>query len=139
MKNVLFLCVANSARSQMAEALGHKILSDVALVQSAGSKPSTVNPFAMAALKEIGVEHPLASSKSIQSIDLSNVDLIITLCADEVCPVVPKNVKQLHWPHEDPASVGGDDAAKMKSFRNVRDQIRVRIVELRDQITADLT
>lgn len=125
---VLFLCVANSARSQMAEGLARHLFGGRLSVQSAGSRPSRVNPHAIAAMAEMGVDISGQTSKSVDSIDLATVDVVITLCADEVCPVVPGRVERIHWPLLDPASApaGGVEAA----FRSVRDEIAARLTRL---------
>jgi len=106
MKRILFLCVANSARSQMAEGLARKILGEQAEVLSAGSEPASVNPHAIEAMAEIGIDITGQHSKSVDTIDLSGLDLVVTLCAEEVCPVLPANIRRLHWPIADPAGEG---------------------------------
>jgi arsenate reductase (thioredoxin) len=128
-KKILFLCVANSARSQMAEGLARNLLGDQALVQSAGSKPSKVNPFAILALKEIGIDITGHRSKSVDEIDPGSVETVITLCSEEVCPVFLGKAERLHWPFPDPAGQGGTDAEKLQSFREVRDRIHSRLKE----------
>lgn len=127
MKNVLFLCVANSARSQMAEGLARKILGPDYTIQSAGSKPAFVHPMALKALAEIDINGQEQFSKSVQEIDLKKIDLIITLCADEVCPIVPGQVQRLHWPLSDPAAPQADEQAQLEQFRQIRDQIKGRL------------
>jgi len=102
--NILFLCVANSARSQMAEGLARAVFGDRAIVSSAGSAPSQVNPVAVEVMTEGGIDISSQQSTSVSEIDTSSVDLVITLCAEEVCPILPGNVKRLHWPIADPAS-----------------------------------
>src|SRR5688572_8431438 len=84
---ILFLCVANSARSQLAEALARMMFGDRATVQSAGSQPSRVNPYAIDVMREVGADLATHASKSVETIDPASVDLVITLCAEEVCPV----------------------------------------------------
>ena len=103
-KGILFLCVANSARSQMAEGLGRLIFGDRMPVQSAGSQPSRVNPYAIEVMREIGVDITRHTSKSVETIDPAAVDTVITLCAEEVCPVFLGQARRLHWPIPDPAS-----------------------------------
>ena len=110
MKQILFLCVANSARSQMAEGLARQILGERAEVSSAGSEPSTVNPHAVEAMAEIGIDITGQYSKSVDTIELSDLDLVVTLCAEEVCPVLPEHVQRLHWPIADPATQGAAKA-----------------------------
>jgi arsenate reductase len=131
-KRVLFLCVANSARSQMAEGLARSMLGEQVDVLSAGSRPSKVNPYAIGAMAEIGVDISGQHSKSVDDVDAASVDAVVTLCADEVCPVLPGRVTRLHWPIPDPAS--SDPALSteemQKRFRVAREQIRLRIPEL---------
>ena len=128
--NILFLCVANSARSQMAEGLARNLFGEKHHVQSAGSKPSHVNPFAIKALAEIGIDASSHSSKSVEDIDLSAVDLIITLCQEEVCPIVPGKTRRLHWPIADPAGLGGTDEEQLARFRAAREEIALRLQQL---------
>lgn len=129
MPTILFLCVANSARSQMAEGLARQIFGARARILSAGSNPSHLNPHAVAAMAEIGIDIAGHRSKSVDEIDLAGVDLVVTLCAEEVCPVVPATVKRLHWGLPDPAaSAPGDTAETLRArFRTIRDQIKDRI------------
>src|SRR5262245_18671150 len=94
---ILFLCVANSARSQIAEGLARARLGDRATVQSAGSRPSRVNPCAIEVMHEIWIDLAGHRSKSVDAIDPATVDLVITLCAEEVCPVFLGGARRLHW------------------------------------------
>src|SRR3546814_531129 len=129
MTRILFLCVANSARSQMAEGLARHLLGDRATVMSAGSAPSRVNPYAIEAMAEIGIDISGQRSKSVDHIDPAGVDLVVTLCAEEVCPVLPGRVRRLHWPIADPAS--SDPTLTPEDlrarFRTARDQIKARL------------
>lgn len=131
---IAFLCVANSARSQMAEGIGRKIFENYAEVISAGSQPSRVNPLAIEALKEIGIDISTHTSKSTADIDFKSVDLVVTLCAEEVCPIVPRKTKKIHWPFADPAAAQGSASVQMQSFRDIRDQIKEKIFLLRDEL-----
>lgn len=128
-RRILFLCVANSARSQMAEGLARALLGDRVEVMSAGSRPSKVNPSAIEAMAEIGIDISNQRSKSVDEIDTAGVDLVVTLCAEEVCPVLPGRVRRLHWPVPDPAVADADLAAeqRLSRFRAARDAIRERI------------
>ena len=119
---ILFLCVANSARSQMAEGLARAMLSADIEVASAGSEPGRLNPLAVEALSEAGIDISHHRSKPLDDVSPETADLIVTLCAEEVCPFMPGPVKRLHWPIADPSATG-DIAA----FRSARDQIRGRI------------
>ncbi len=125
---ILFLCVANSARSQMAEGLARRILSGRAEVSSAGSNPAPVHPHAIEAMAEIGIDIAGQFSKSVDTIDLSGVDLVVTLCAEEVCPVLPEHVRRVDWPIPDPAAQDPDDP--QARFRAARDLIQEKIEAL---------
>ncbi|HUO56767.1 MAG TPA: arsenate reductase ArsC [bacterium] len=130
MKKILFLCVANSARSQMAEGLARNFFGENALVQSAGSKPSRVNPLAIAALNEVGIDISGHRSKSVESIDPTTVETVITLCAEEVCPVFLGKAERIHWPLPDPAGQEGTEEQQLQKFREVRDEIGRRLKSL---------
>ena len=106
MKRILFLCVANSARSQMAEGLARAMLGPEVTVESAGSAPSRLNPLAVEAMAELGIDISGQRSKPVDEIDTDGLDLVVTLCAEEVCPVLPGRVRRLHWPVADPAREG---------------------------------
>ena len=93
---VLFMCVYNSARSQLAEGLARAKLGDRIPVASAGSKPAGVNPFAIEVLGELGISIEDARSKAVADLDASAVELVITLCAEEVCPVFLAPARRLH-------------------------------------------
>jgi arsenate reductase len=127
--SILFLCVANSARSQMAEGLARMLFGDRARIQSAGSQPSRVNPYAIEVMQEIGADLASHTSKSVETIDPASVDLVITLCAEEVCPVFLTKTRRLHWPIPDPADP--DPALTREEhlarFRAARDAIRARL------------
>ena len=134
MRGLLFLCVANSARSQMAEGLARARFGDRVRVASAGSSPSTVNPLAIAALGEIGIDISGHRSKSADTIDPASVDLIVTLCAEEACPAFLGTARRLHWPLPDPAGTAGSDAERLDGFRSVRDEIARRLTTLEEWI-----
>jgi arsenate reductase (thioredoxin) len=127
--NILFLCVANSARSQMAEGLARKLLGDQATVKSAGSAPSQLNPYAIEMMAEIGIDISNHRSKSVDEVDPGSIDLVVTLCAEEVCPVLPGRVRRLHWPIADPASTDPSVTPEdfRARFRTARDQIKARL------------
>lgn len=124
---ILFLCVANSARSQMAEGIARTLAPKGIEVMSAGSRVSTVNPHAIAALYEIGIDIAHHASKGVETIDPPRVRTVITLCAEEVCPAFLGNAERLHWPFPDPAAARGDAEEAMNSFREVRDALRDKI------------
>jgi len=118
MPTILFLCVANAARSQMAEGLARSMAppGDGYRFLSAGSQPGTLNPLAVGALAEQGIDIAHHRSKGLDDVPLAQVDVIVTLCAEEVCPFVPGAVQRLHWPLPDPEG--------LPAFRSVRDELR---------------
>jgi arsenate reductase (thioredoxin) len=124
--------VANSARSPMAEGLARARFGASVKVQPAGSRPSRVNPLAIAVMQEIGIPLEGQHSKSVDTIDPESVGLVVTLCAEEVCPVFLAPVPRLHWPIADPdsrdASLG--EAERLQRFRVARDDLRARIERL---------
>jgi arsenate reductase len=122
---ILFLCVKNSARSQMAEGLARSMAPPGYRFVSAGSDPGTVNPLAIQALAEERIDISTHRAKGLASVPLDDVDTIVTLCAEEVCPVVPGQVRRLHWPLPDPKDLA--------SFRAVRDELRRRLPVLWNQ------
>ena len=121
---VLFLCVANSARSQMAEAIARRLGGDSLHVQSAGSRPADVHPVAIEVLAERGIDASSQWSKSVREIDPTTVDIVITLCAAEECPLFLGEAERLHWPLPDP--VAHDLATTVEQFRRIRDEIEAR-------------
>ncbi|MDA7829450.1 arsenate reductase ArsC [Gammaproteobacteria bacterium] len=125
--NILFLCVANSARSQIAEGLAKAMLGSNHNIQSAGSIPSgKVHPHAIATMKDIGIDLSNHYSKSTDDLDdnfLKNLDYAITLCAEEVCPVLPDSVNSLHWMNEDPANENYTELQLQNSFMTTRENI----------------
>jgi arsenate reductase len=126
-RHILFLCVANSARSQMAEGIARSLAPAGVTVSSAGSQPSRVNPLAIRALDEIGIDIRSHTSKSVDGISPDGVDAVITLCAEEVCPVFLGRARRYHWGLPDPAGVQGREAERLESFRKVRDELRRRL------------
>lgn len=122
MTTVLFLCVKNSARSQMAEGLARSLAPTDYHFLSAGSDPGRINPLAVQALAEQQIDISSHRAKGLAEIALEEVDIIVTLCAEEVCPVVPGNVRRLHWTLPDPKTI--------VDFRAVRDELRTRLPSL---------
>ncbi|QDG52202.1 hypothetical protein FIV42_16070 [Persicimonas caeni] len=129
MKSILFLCVANSARSQMAEGLARDLFGDEVRVQSAGSNPSRVNPWAIEAMGEVGISLDGQASTSVDDVDPASVDTVITLCAEEVCPAFLSDAERYHWPIDDPDSddPGVGDEEMLARFRQARDKIKMRL------------
>ena len=134
MKSILFLCVANSARSQMAEGLARARFGPAVPVESAGSRPSRVNPLAVAVMAEIGIDICGQRSTDVAAVDPARVGTVVTLCADEVCPVFLGAAHRLHWPLADPAAVTGTrtetEEERRQRFREVRDEIARRLAML---------
>lgn len=125
--NILFLCVGNSARSQIAEGLAKSMMSLNHSIQSAGSQPSgIVHPCAIKTMNEIGIDISNHESKSINDIDqefLESVDYVITLCAEEVCPTLHNEAKKIHWANEDPDNDNYSNEQLEKEFRRTRENI----------------
>lgn len=126
--NILFLCVANSARSQMAEGLGRMLAPPGVTVFSGGSEPTRVRPEAKAVMAELGVDLSEHRSQSVDEFKDAGIDVVITLCAEEFCPVWLGPARRLHWPIKDPAvSSEVPEAERLVGFRVARDEIRERI------------
>jgi arsenate reductase len=125
---IYFLCTGNSCRSQMAEGFARAMAGDRFEVESAGIAPTLVDPRAIAAMAEVGIDISRQASKGIDRRLLDGAAVVVTLCgeAEETCPVTPPHVRRLHWPLPDPAKARGGDAAVMAVFREVREQIRWR-------------
>jgi len=130
--SILFLCVANSARSQLAEGLAKHLFGDSIRVQSAGSHPTQVNPLAVKVLAELGIDIRQQHSKAVDTIDPASVELVITLCAEQVCPVFLGKATRLHWPLQDPdrARESLSEAQRLALFRTTRDQLYTRLEQL---------
>jgi arsenate reductase len=128
-QRVLILCTHNSARSQMAEGLLRHLAGDRFEVESAGTEQTRVNPFAIAAMKEIGIDISSHTSKTLDRFLGEKWDDVITVCdnANESCPVFLGAANRLHWSFEDPSAANGSDDEKLAEFRRIRDQIRARI------------
>jgi len=128
--NILFMCVANSARSQMAEGLARKMFGNSAKVESAGSQPARVNPFAIRVMEEIGIDISKHYSKSYDDLTpgfIVSLDYVVTLCAEEVCPQMVSRAKKLHWPLPDPANKEGSEDVQLARFRETRDALMKRM------------
>lgn len=126
MKSILFLCVANSARSQMAEGVARSLAPEGVRVSSAGSEPTRVRPQAVKALEEVGIDIRSQRSKGVEDIP-GEVEAVITLCAEEVCPAWLGQAWRVHWGLPDPAAVVGTEEEQLQAFREVRNELRVRL------------
>jgi arsenate reductase len=126
-RGVLFLCVANSARSQLAEGIARSLAPAGVTIWSAGSQPTRVRPEAIAALAEMGIDISNHRSKHVSEIPAEQVDLVVTLCGEEECPVFLGRARRLHWGLPDPAAVTGSDTSRADAFRSVRDELVRRL------------
>jgi protein-tyrosine-phosphatase len=127
MKGILFLCVANSARSQMAEGIARSLVPPGIAVWSAGSSPTRVRSEAISVMREIGIDISGYRAKSVSEIPPAEVDTVITLCAEEVCPLFFGSAERHHWPLPDPAAAEGTEEERLAAFRETRDELRSRI------------
>jgi len=129
-KRVLILCTGNSARSQMAEALLRNLAGDRFEVFSAGTRPSTLNSYAVLAMADMGVDIREQYSKNLDQFLHQEFDYVITVCdqAAEVCPIFPGVAQRIHWSFPDPAAVVGDHQEKLAAFAQVRDAIKDQLI-----------
>ncbi len=125
-QTVLILCTSNSARSQMAEGLLRHDAGDRFEVESAGTKPSTVRPEAIAVMHELGIDISAHRAKHVDEFEGKHFDYVITVCdnAKESCPVFFGSAKRLHHSFEDPAAFQGSEEERLALFRRVRDELR---------------
>jgi arsenate reductase len=128
-KRVLFLCTANSCRSQMAEGLINHFLGDKIAAFSAGTEASYVNPIAIEVMQEIGIDISTHQSKNLTAFDGQSFDYVITLCgnANETCPIYITGTKKTHIGFDDPAKATGTQDDVRKEFRHVRDEIKATL------------
>ena len=131
-KKVLFLCIGNSVRSQMAEGLLNELGSGKWKARSGGVFPSYVHPLAVRVMEEIGIDISRQTSKSMDRFRNEVFDYIITLCdeAAQSCPTFSNKGRRLHWPLEDPAAAIGTIEERLAVFRRIRDEIKTKIEEL---------
>ena len=127
MKGILFLCIANSARSQMAEGIARSLVPPGIRVWSAGSNPTRVRSEAIAVMREIGIDISGYRSKAVTEVPVAEIDTVITLCAEEVCPLFFGSAERIHWPLPDPAAAEGPEETRLAAFRKTRDELRRRI------------
>ncbi len=126
---VLFLCTGNSARSQMAEGYLRHVAGDDFEALSAGVEPKELNPLAVEAMKEIGIDIAQQTSKDVRGFLGQAIPFVVTVCdnAKQRCPIFPRTYKFLHWSLEDPAEATGSHEEKLAVFRRVRDEIKQRV------------
>ncbi len=132
-KRVLILCTGNSARSQMAEGLLRHDDGELFEVESAGTKPSSVRPEAIAVMRELGIDISGHRSKNVSEFDGQDFDYVITVCesARETCPLFFGKAQRLHHDFEDPAAIAGTEEQRLVVFRRVRDELREFLAEFR--------
>ncbi|MEN0642371.1 arsenate reductase (thioredoxin) [Alkalicoccobacillus gibsonii] len=133
-KNIYFLCTGNSCRSQMAEGWAKRFLADEWNVYSAGIEAHGLNPNAVKAMNEVGIDLSNQTSDTIDRDLLNNADFVVTLCGDaaDKCPTTPQHVKRAHWGFDDPAKAVGTEEEKWAFFQRVRDEIAERIKKFRE-------
>jgi arsenate reductase len=137
-KRVLILCTGNSARSQMAEGLLRHDAGKRFEVESAGTKPSSVRPEAIAVMRELGIDISGHRSKPVEEFEGQRFDFVVTVCdsARESCPVFFGPAKMLHHSFEDPAALDGSEAKRLAAFRRVREQLRAYLAEFAQKESA---
>jgi arsenate reductase (thioredoxin) len=128
-KRVLVLCTGNSARSQIGEGLFRAEGGGEFEVFSAGTKPGSVRPEAIAVMKEIGLDISRHRSKSVDEFVGQPFDYVVTVCdnARNTCPVFPAGTERIHWSLEDPAAVEGTEARRLEAFRRTRELIHEKV------------
>ena len=136
---VLFICVHNSARSQMAEAWLNYICGDFFEAQSAGLEPGTLNPLVVLAMKEVGIDLSEKQTHAVFDVFKSSqlFQYVITVCSEaeaKGCPVFPGATTRLHWPFRDPSQLTGSNEAKLREIRKIRDEIRCKIEEWCEEV-----
>jgi arsenate reductase (thioredoxin) len=140
-KKVLFICVHNSARSQMAEAFLNLICPDYFEAHSAGLEPGVLNPLAVEAMREMGVDISGKKTRGVFDVFKSGefFPFVITVCDEtsaERCPIFPGVTQRLHWSFPDPAALRGTHDERLEGVRKIRDQIRARIEAWCDEMCA---
>ncbi len=133
-RSVLFVCVQNGARSQMAEAFLNEICPDDYVAESAGLEPGELNPLAVAAMSEAGIDISSKRTKAVFDLFKSGklYSYVVTVCDEtsaERCPIFPGQARRLHWSFADPSTLQGSWEERLAQTRRIRDEIRARIVE----------
>jgi arsenate reductase (thioredoxin) len=128
-RRALFLCTHNSARSQMAEGVLRQLAGDRFEVASAGTEATRVHPLAIRAMRDVGFDISLHTSKTVDSLLDRPWDYVITVCdsANERCPLFPGRTTRLHWSFDDPSQATGTEDERLDTFRRVRDEIQTRL------------
>lgn len=135
--HIVFLCIANSARSQMAEGLARATAPPGWTVSSAGTNPGRLNPLATEVMAEVGIDISAHRSKRLDEVSVKGADLVVTLCSEEACPTTPPGVKRLNWALPDPAAADGPEEERLEAFRTARSEIQRRLAALWPSLDAD--
>lgn len=137
MKKVMFLCTANSCRSQMAEGFAKEIGKGFMEVYSAGLMSAIVHKKAIAVMKELGIDISEQKSKAIDESLLKEMDFVVTLCnnAEDLCPSTPPETRRIYWPIKDPVGTLGTEEEIMNEFRRARDKINERVKKLKEELS----
>ncbi|MEW6587060.1 MAG: arsenate reductase ArsC [Nitrospirota bacterium] len=132
MKKIMFICTANSCRSQMAEGFAREFGKDVIEVHSAGLMAAGVHRRAAAVMKEVGIDISAQESKEIDTDILKQMDLVVTLCdnAERVCSYIPFDLNRVYIPIDDPVGTAGSEEIVMNDFRRARDEIKAAVLKL---------
>jgi protein-tyrosine-phosphatase len=125
-RHVLFLCVANSARSQMAAAIARALAPGLKF-SSAGSRPTALHPLAVEVLADVGIDIRGKPSLHVQEVPSDDVDVVITLCDEDVGAQFPGNAVRIHWPLPDPSAATGSEGDRLEAFRTVCDELMRRL------------
>ena len=141
-QKVLFICIHNSARSQMAEAWLNHICGDVFAAQSAGLEPGTLNPLVVEAMGEAGIDISKKGTQDVFEVFKTGqlFSYVITVCDEtsaERCPMFPGVAKRVHWGFRDPSALTGTKEEKLKGVREIRDEIRAKVDAWCDEVCAD--
>jgi arsenate reductase len=142
-RKVLFICVHNSARSQMAEAWVNHLCGDFFEAQSAGLEPGTLNPLAVEVMQEVGIDISHKETRAVFDVFKSGqlFAYVVTVCDEtsaEKCPIFPGPTKRLHWSFPDPSRVTGSQEEKLEQVRTIRHEIRAKIEEWCEGVCPDL-
>ncbi|GBE05305.1 MAG TPA: arsenate reductase ArsC [Nitrospirae bacterium] len=135
---VMFLCTANSCRSQMAEGLARRLGGDILEIYSAGLFAHYVQPMAIQVMKETGIDITNQTSDAIDEEELRKMDIIISLCghAEKTCPATPQRIRRIHWPIDDPVGFMGTEEQTLNEFRRARDEIKEKIERFINELRA---
>lgn len=143
-KKVLFICIHNSARSQMAEAWLNHICGDFFQAESAGLEPGVLNPLVVEAMREVGVDIAHKKTRAVSEVLKSGklFSHVVTVCDEtsaERCPIFPGVTQRLHWSFPDPSRLTGTKEEKLAKVREIRDMIKARVENWCDEVCAKQT